>query len=218
MIQRVRVLFAKGEELRHISHLDLLRAWERALRRAKVPLAYSQGFNPRPRLFFAAALPLGCTARAEMVDIFLDRRLNLPELASRIKTQLPAGLGLGSLTEVGVASPALPSLVVAAEYQVYLSCSGSPDTIQSKIDALLAAESIPRRRVQPGRVRSYDLRPLVQELVLVAREGDYCVVRMRLQADAQGTGRPDEVMSALGLSETVCAIERTRLLCREVSS
>jgi len=73
--QRLRITFAKGETLKYISHLDLARAWERALRRAGVPLAYSQGFNPRPKMAFAAALPVGYTATAEMVDILLEKPL-----------------------------------------------------------------------------------------------------------------------------------------------
>ena len=76
--QRLRLRFSKGEQLKYISHLDLARAWERAFRRAGLPVAHSQGFNPRPRLQIAAALPVGVTGRAEYLDVWLTEAL-VPE-------------------------------------------------------------------------------------------------------------------------------------------
>ncbi|MBC7261405.1 MAG: DUF2344 domain-containing protein, partial [Chloroflexi bacterium] len=129
-MQRLRITFGKGEEIKYISHLDLMRAWERALRRARIPLAYSQGFNPRPRLFFASALPVGFTSRAEMLDVVLQQRMGLREFASRVREQLPAGLELKSLAEVPVALPALSAQVVAAGYEVVVESQDAPHEMQ----------------------------------------------------------------------------------------
>ncbi len=212
--QRLRIVFAKCSEVKYISHLDLVRAWERALRRADVGLAYSHGFNPRPKLVFASALPVGFTGRAEMVDITLQRHVELRDFASRVKNELPSGLHLVSVAEVSSALPPLPTQVVAAEYEVLVQSQDASDEIQARLSSLLAAESIPRRRERPGRVRVYDLRPLINELWMIGRRGDVHVIGMRLQADKRGTGRPDEVMAALGMSGAVRSIERVRLFCR----
>lgn len=211
-MQRLRVTFAKGDEVKYISHLDLVRTWERALRRAQIPLAYSHGFNPRPRLFFALALPVGFTSRAEVLDVFLQQRMGLREFASRLKAQLPIGLQLKSVTEVPVDFPPLPARVVAAEYEVAVESQDSPEEMQARLDGLLAAQSLPRCRERPGGTREYDLRPLIQALWLASqREGVY-IIGMRLQANERGTGRPDEVIATLGLAEAVRGIERLRLL------
>jgi len=214
--QRLRIVFGKGAEIKYISHLDLMRTWERALRRANVNLAYSRGFNPRPRLVFAAALPVGFTGRAELVDIILEQRVDLSDFASRLKAQLPSGLQLVSVTEVSGVLPSLPSQVTAAEYEVWVESQDPPDAVQSRLDRLLAAESIRRRRERPEGKRVYDLRPLVRKLWIVGRHAEMYVIGMRLQADEQGTGRPDEVMAALGMAEAVRGIERVRLLFSSV--
>jgi radical SAM-linked protein len=217
-LQRLRIVFSKGSELKYTSHLDLLRLWERALRRARVPLAYSRGFNPRPKLFFAAALPVGCTGRAEMVDLLLEQRVGVREFASRLKEQMPDGLQLRSVTEVDLTLPPLPSEVIAAEYEVRVQGGEAADAVQARLDALLAAASIPRSRPRPGGARLYDLRPLVQSLKLVGRRGEVATIRMLLQADARGTGRPDEVMAALGMTEQVLGMDRVQLVLRTPSA
>ncbi len=189
-----------------------MRAWERALRRADVPLAYSHGFNPRPKLTFASPLPVGFTGRAEMVDILLQRRMELGQFASRLKRELPTGVQLVSVTEVSSTQPPLPGQVSAAEYEVLVESQESPGQVQVRLSYLLAAESVPRRRDRPGRVRVYDLRPLIKELWLIGHRENMYVIGMRLQGDQHGTGRPDEVMEVLGLAEAVRGIERVRLL------
>lgn len=213
-MQRLRITFSKGEEIKYISHLDLMRAWERTLRRARIPLAYSQGFNPRPRLFFASALPLGFTGRAEMLDVILEQPMDLREFASRVKEQLPTGLKLEAVVEVPIALPALSSQVVAAEYAVMVESQDAPHEMQSRLERLLTASSIPRRRDRPGRAREYDLRPLIQKLWIMGRRNGVFILGMRLQADEEGTGRPDEVMAALSLADAVRGIERVKLILR----
>ncbi len=210
--QRLRVVFSKGEEIKYVSHLDLVRAWERTLRRADFDLAYSHGFNPRPKLVFASALPVGFTGRAEMVDILLERPINPHEFASRVEQELPVGLGLVSVREIDNALPALPNQLVAAEYEVSVETEDSLDAVQARLDGLLAAGNLPRRRQRPDGDRIYDLRPLVKGLWIAGHHAHTYVVAMHLQAGRQGTGRPDEVMAALGMSQTVRAIERVRLL------
>jgi len=198
--QRIRFTFSKGEEIRYISHLDMMRLWKRALRRANVPLAYSKGFNPQPKISIAAPLPVGFTGEGEVMDIVLERPVSLASLARSVKKQIPLGITLKEVREVYMALPSLQSQVRFAEYTV------SPlddEEVQNRIEELLATEALPRER----RGKKYDLRPLIDDLRL---EGSS--LWMRLKHDAQGAGRPDEVLAALGLERAGKAIHRTRLI------
>ncbi len=213
-VQRIRLVFRKGTQIKYISHLDLMRAWERALRRADVPLAHSKGFNPRPKLQFASALPVGLVARAELLDIFLDQRLELQVLARRVEAQLPNGLELTNASEVPLQWPSLPSQVVAAQYEALVHSRDTPEEVGARICALLALESIPRTRERPRGAKSYDLRPLIEELQLKGTDADRVVIGMHLRAGSKGTGRPDEVLDALGMAEAALRIERVALVLR----
>jgi len=211
--QRLRITFAKGQEIKYISHLDLMRLWERALRRARVPLAYSHGFNPRPKIAVAAPLPLGFTSRGEVMDVVLERYISPFNFARCLTPHLPPGLELLSVEQVYPKLPSLQSQVRAAEYQVTVFWGGSWEELRGKLLAeqvrqLLVAEQLPRQR----RGKDYDLRPLIEELWIEGKEAAGWVLGMRLRAGSQGTGRPDEVLDALGLAETPCAIRRERLL------
>jgi radical SAM-linked protein len=214
---RYRIVFGKGAELKYISHLDLVRAWQRVFRRAGIAMAHSQGFSPHPRMFFASALPVGVTGRCEMLDVVLEQRMQASEVAARIRSQLPSGLDLISVVEVPLAAPALPTQVTAAEYEAEVEIATLADQVQSRLDQLLATESLPRRMQREDKVRDYDLRPLVQRLWLAGRRQGAYVIGMRLQADPQGTGRPDQVLDTLGMAGQVKNIERTRLLLRSDS-
>jgi len=210
--QRLRITFAKGEPIKYISHLDLMRTWERALRRAQVPLAYSEGFNPRPKISIAAPLPVGFTGRGEVMDIVLSRRTSPYSFAKRLKPHLPPGLEILSVEEVYLSLPSLQSQMRYAEYRVVVESEEALAKMEKRVDQVLSAQSLPRQRERKGRVTEYDLRPLVDDLWIEGREGAACVLGMRLQSDSQATGRPDEVLEAMGLGEVPRSIERTRCL------
>ena len=206
--QRLRVTFAKGEEIKYISHLDLMRLWERILRRARLPLAYSHGFNPRPKIAVAAPLPVGFTSRGEVMDIVLERHISPYNFAKGLVPHLPPGLEVLSVEEVYPKLPSLQSQVRAAEYRVTVSWDGSQEEMEGKLEELLSTEQLPRQR----RGKDYDLRPLIEDLWVEGKETDGWVLGMRLRAGSQGTGRPDEVLDALGLVEKLYVVRRERLL------
>lgn len=199
--QRLWLTFGVQGELRWLAHLDLFRAWERALRRARLPLLYSRGFNPRPRMAIAFPLPLGFTAEAELLDLLLTRAVPPLEVAQRLRPQLPPGLTLHEVAEADLGAPSLESQLRAVEYRV--RPKDSPPDLPRRVRQLLGAQSCPRER----RGRAYDLRPLIQDLSL---EGSDELV-MVLRAGDRGTGRPDEVLLALGLDPHAAAIHRRRL-------
>ena len=229
-LQRLRITFAKGEPIKYISHLDLMRTWERALRRAQVPLAYSKGFNPRPKISIASALPVGFTGRGEVMDIVLSRQISPYNLIKRLKPHLPPGLEVLSVEEVYLRLPSLQSQMRYAEYRVVVESEETLAEMEKRVEEVLSAQSLPRQRERKGRVTKYDLRPLIDDLWIEglgsvrspdqssARSPDRrpeetaCVLGMRLQSDSQATGRPDEVLEAMGLGELPRSIERTRCL------
>ncbi|MGC9332857.1 MAG: TIGR03936 family radical SAM-associated protein [Anaerolineae bacterium] len=209
--QRLRIQFAKGAALQYISHLDLNRTWERAFRRAALPLAHSQGFNPRPRFQIAAALPVGVIGRTELLDLWLDVEIDPAQVLGRLQPALPPGLDVLSVEEVDLKAPSLQSQMRAAEYRVEVQTAEPLAGIEARARQLLGAPSLLRQRHHKGRMQCYDLRPLVQDIEIEGAEAGQAVLRMRLQASPEGAGRPDEVLDALGLSIAPHTVERTNL-------
>ena len=138
-VSRVRLTFAKGPALRYIGHLDLARAWERALRRADLPVAWTQGFTPRIRLAFAAPLALGTVGEREVAEVFLHEAVEASELIARLGAQLPPGCTLMSAVALPVAGSSLASLVRWARYDVSLwQLLAAPEVDTSSADAVVS--------------------------------------------------------------------------------
>lgn len=196
-VQRVRARFRKGERARHISHLDVLRYWERAMRRAGLPLCYSQGFTPHPKIAFAAPLPLGFTGEAEIMEALLGERVPLDRFAADLAAQTTPDLELGAVSEVGMGLPALPTLPRWADYRAAL---GGMDAARAReaADAFLAAAHYPWRQERAGKrkAREYDLRAGVASLA-IAEEAGAAVMHARLGARQEFTVRPEQVVAAL---------------------
>ncbi len=203
---RIRITFSKTEAMRYTSHLDLHRTWERTVRRARLPLAYSQGFNPRPKINLACALPLGYTSSAEITEIWLDKELPIQEVEASLSSATPPGISIHTVQVVPPKGPKLPNLVKSAEYIVVL-----PDPIPdlaARIDQLLQAESLIRER----RGKTYDLRPLIESIKQIdpSNQGEQRVW-LALAARTGATGRPDEVLDAMGIPPHRARIQRTAL-------
>jgi radical SAM-linked protein len=204
---RLRLTFSKQGPLRYTGHLDLHNLWERAARRAGLPLAYSQGFHPQPKINLASALPLGFSSRAEVMDIWLKEDCEVSRLRSDLQAALPADIQILDIQAIDERAPKLQTIVVSAEYEATLS-EPVPD-LEQKIAALLEAASLPRER----RGKAYDLRPLIESVEAAPAEGsEKKRLVMRLAARESATGRPEEVLDALGVPIESARIERTRLL------
>lgn len=210
-VQRLRVQFSKGERLAYISHLDLARTWERAFRRAGLPLAHSQGFNPRPRYQLAAALPVGVTGRSEFLDLWLTEAMGPGDLEARLRPCLPPGLEVLHVEETDLRGPALQAQTRAADYRAVVRNQEPAEAVSSRVRALLAAPLILRQRQHKGKLQTYDLRPLIQTVTVERGPAGEHVLNMRLQLSPEGAGRPDEVLEALGLTLDPHCIERTNL-------
>ena len=216
-VQRLRVTFSRGEEVKYITHLDLMRFWERALRRAGIPLAYSEGFSPNPRLSLAAPLPVGVTASAELMDVSLSRRITPQQFIRAVSEQLPAGVAIFQVREVGLGLPSLQSQVRFSDYEVDVPTDRTVEEARKAVQDLLAAESFPWQHKRERQVRHYDLRPLVQDLRVEGATDGLCTLGMRLRTDAHATGRAEQVAAALGFPEPPVRIHRKGLILEETS-
>ena len=203
-VMRIRITFIKQGALRYTGHLDLHKLWERAARRAELPLAYSQGFHPQPKMNMAAALPLGFASRCEVMDMRLEHDITLEDLPTRLNATLPPGLQVVGVEQVDERAPALQTQVASAEYEVTLKDPLELSDLEQKIESVMELKTIPRER----RGKMYDLRPLIEELKLLS-DGK---ILMRLAAREGATGRPEEVLDMVGIAFEETRIERTRLI------
>lgn len=207
-MNRYRITFTRDRTVRFVGHLDLAKTWERILRRADLPVAYSQGFHPQPKITFASALPVGCTSEAEVMDVVLAEPLDPASVMRRLAPTFPAGLTITCVVEVPLDVPALQAALRWAEYVVTVETDEPPEQVESKVQALLAAPTLLRER----RGKTYDLRPLVSSLAVEAARASSVQIAMRLLADADaGTGRPDEVLATLGWGDAPAQIHRRKL-------
>jgi len=211
-MQRLRITFSRAEEVKYISHLDLMRLWERALRRAAIPMAYSQGFSPHPKISLTAPLAIGVTSDGEVMDILLQKRVSPYFFIKVVSEQLPSGIGILGVEQVSLTAPSLQSQVREAEYRVEVEADGGVDKVEAALRFFLAKEHIPWQHQRDTGVRRYDLRPLVHRLWLIGWQESRCTLGMRLRTDSRGTGRPEQVVAALGFPQRPISIHRTRLV------
>ena len=210
-MQRLRVTFSRGEELKYISHLDMMRLWERALRRAAMPVAYSESHSPQPRISLAAPLQIGMTSEAELMDVFMERRI-LPYYFMRgVAHQLPRGIEIKEVREMGLRLPSLQSQVRFAEYRVEVAAEETLE-IPPALRSLLAKETLPWQHMRDTGPRRYDLRALIDHLWMEELRDSQCILGMRLRLDSKGTGRPEQVALALGFVGYPSSIHRTKLI------
>ena len=198
---RVRITFAKTEAMRYTSHLDLHRTWERTFRRARLPVTHSQGFNKRPKMNLAAALPLGFTSQCELAEVWLDQDQPLDQIEARLREAIPPGIEIQAVEEVDPQTPKIPNLVASSIYLATL-LEAVPD-LETRLADLLAQEKIERER----RGKPYDLRPLIDDLRIPEPEQ----IWMHLAARGGATGRPEEVLLALGIDPFKVRVKRLEL-------
>jgi radical SAM-linked protein len=212
MIQRLRLTFSRGEELKYISHLDLMRLWQRALRRADIPLAYSKGFSPHPKISLASPLAIGVTSSGELMDVFLEHRVSPHFFLKSLSPQLPRGIYVSEIEEIGLGLPSLQSQVLYAEYEVCVETDKDANEVEVTLRSLLDKVTLPWQHIRDKEVRSYDLRRLIENVQLLHIGQHECTLGMRLRCDKKGTGRPEQVTLALGFDTPPRYIHRARLI------
>lgn len=215
VIQRIRIKFGKIGPTRFIGHLDLARTWERALNRAKIPMAYTQGFNRRPRMQFASALQLGVTSECEYIDLFLQEVVDADAVKKRLIEKMAPGVVVYSAEVVGLKGKALPTLPTVASFRVELTHVGLDSAeLQQRVNTLLAQSEILReKRGRKNKGKQYNLRPLIVDLS-IKPESNPAQMTMTLTASEGKTGRPDELLSALEIDPFDTRIHRTNLILK----
>ena len=203
---RLRITFSKTEAMRFTSHLDVYRTWERTLRRANLSLGYSQGFKPHPRINLACALPLGFTSENDIVDVWLDTDIAVDQINSSLNSALPPGLLIQFTQIIEENWPTLQKQLYASEYLV--TVFDPIDNVNQKIPDLMSQDAILRQR----QGKNYDLKPLISNLeYLNENDKNEQIIRMILCAQPAATGRPDEVILALGGNPEACRFHRYKL-------
>jgi len=211
-MHRLRLKFGRGPQLKFLSHLDLMRLWERVFRRASVELTYSEGFSPHPRISLAAPLAVGVTSKAELMDVFLSRGTTPGNFVQKVAPQLPDGISIIDIQPVSLEAPSLQSRLRFAEYLVEVEGQPGIEDIESSIKVLLALDTLPWHHTRDTGERFYDLRPLLDDLWMAGRKDEVYTIGMRLRCDSSGSGRPEQVIKALGFGGTPASIERTKLI------
>ena len=219
-VQRLRLTFSKMGPARFIGHLDLSRTLERSFNRARIPIAYTQGFNRRPRMSLAAALPLGFTSGYELADIWLSKEMEPAVAKTQMMRKMAPGIAINYVTSVPISLPSLQSAVTSASYDAYLlSGAVKQSDLPERIEKILAAKSLPQQRKRGrGKIKNYDLRPLIIDLKAEDQGNGPDRITMKLCLGPSGSGRPDDVLSALSLDPFEALIHRTKITLSHLST
>lgn len=181
-MQRIRIKYKK--DLPFIGHLDMVRLWERALRRTELPAAYSEGFNPRQKLSFGPPLPLGFTSDCEYLDIYLDRWTNPLVVKDLLNKALPTGIEIKETANVFLAKASLTAEIRTAAYT-----TKAVGDLSGRIKEILGSKEIVVKRKD----KELNIRPMIRE---IAQNGD--ILALAVQCDNFGSMKAQELRDLFG--------------------
>lgn len=209
---RFRIQYNKDTPLQYIGNLDLHKVWERYLRRARIPVAYTQGFHPQPKIQQAAPLPLGFLSQNDLIDVWIEAdQWTEHDFTTHLQATHQPGLQILSVSAVPLHSPSLPTLIQSSLYRVILLDAVNLTELQHRLSELLERSSIIRTR----RNKTYDLRPLIENIELIPIQGGCAAFQMQLSAREGATGRPEEILSELGIDPYAARYIRTGFIMKE---
>ncbi|GIW11925.1 MAG: radical SAM protein [Dehalococcoidia bacterium] len=211
----MRLRFRRGEEVKYISHLDLMRLFVRACRRAGLPLAYSGGFSPTPVIAMALPLAVGVVGENEVLEIGFSAEVTPEEVLVRLRPQLPPGVEVRAAWPAPPVGKALAQLVVAADFIAEVETDRSRTELEQAVREFLTREQVILTRQRGEKTRTFDLRPLVRSLELVDLRDGVAEFHLQLVAENNRAGRPDDVLAALGFEDVAMRFRRVRLYFRE---
>ncbi|MFC1559983.1 TIGR03936 family radical SAM-associated protein [Candidatus Margulisiibacteriota bacterium] len=188
-MQRIRLTYSKEDNMKFISHSELIRAFEKAIRRADIPVAFSQGFNPHMKIDFGIPLQIGITSGCEIMDITTEKKISPDTAEIALNRTLPPGLKISEATEIGHNRPSIQSHVTAAVYRIILKEGQQPD--QKVKDILEQTEIQIIRRTKSGE-KKVDIRPMIKSLKLVDNK-----LEATLQSSSSGTLKANEFLALL---------------------
>ena len=204
-MNRIRLTYKKGASLRYTGHLDLHKVWERTFRRARLPLAYSQGFHPQPKIQQACPLPLGFTSDFEIIDFWITEEVPTESISPALESAVHPGITILDVQCIPLSDPPLQTTIRSAQFEILLPQSENPDTITEKVKSILSSESLQRER----RGKIYNLRPLIHSLEIKIDTSPTIVAHLSAMPGA--TGRPEEVLAVMGIDPVNVEVTRTAL-------
>lgn len=196
----IRLKFTKGNEVKYISHLDLMRVFQRAIRRTGIPIAYSSGFNPHQEISFGAPLSLGVTSDAEYVDFRLAEPMDAEEIAKRLNSSLPDGIRILKGIRLGENPKSAMAIVTHARYLIRMSIENvAPEELKKTIEAFGAQESIKVMKEQPKKgfeLKEIEIKPMIVGMRLYKSEGDIHIIDCLLSSGSRANLKPELLMMA----------------------
>ncbi|NJL73053.1 MAG: DUF2344 domain-containing protein, partial [Candidatus Competibacteraceae bacterium] len=227
-VQRIRFRIGRIGETRFLSHLELKDAWVRSLRRARTPLAYTQGFHAQPRINFSTALPLGEETLGEYMDVMLKEYTDPKDLFARLSTTLPPGLRVLEIYEMPLRGPSLMSLVDGFEYTLHAEADA--DAITARIEEVLAADTVTMTRrakagSRPGRGNKkkiakhaeveLNIRPMIESLSVANANARQVEIRFTTISVGGKLAKPKDIVELLGLDAAATRVVKQTTRLRE---
>jgi radical SAM-linked protein len=191
----VRVRFSKRGKVRFISHRDVARAFDRAFRIEQLPLAFTAGFVPRPKVSFGLALSVGHESDAEYLDVELDRLVDLDDWPARLTAALPEGIEVTGTCVLAERAPALQESVTTVEYRLGITGAGTAE-VAELIERALASPILETTRTRKGREVVEDVRPLLRAMTVAGATGDTTAVELEIATQPR-SARPGDIVAAV---------------------
>lgn len=218
-LYRLRIKYGKLESLKFLSHLEVARAFEKAFKRAEIPLGFTCGFSPHPKISYGSVLPVGVISDCEFMDIVLTEKLTEEELFKKINLFLPDGLIVFDLKYTGLNEPSLMDSIDTAVYQVTVRVTGQDFSLtlfKQKIEDFLIQEDIFVSRKKNKKISSFRLKDRLVNFNVLGLEDRLAVLNLTVQVGNKGNLKPEEAIKAFsdfcGNSFDILKTKRTALL------
>ncbi|MGE5629555.1 MAG: TIGR03936 family radical SAM-associated protein [Caulobacteraceae bacterium] len=199
-MMNVRLKFTKGNEVKYISHLDLMRTFQRAIRRTDIPVAYSAGFNPHQEISFGAPLSLGVVSNAEYIDIKLAEDMDIKELQRRLNGSMPAGISITGGAVLPEHAKSAMAIVTHARYNIRLIVEGiDKQRLDKAIEDFLKQEQINVMKEQPKKefkLKEIDIKPMIITMDNIDSKGDEYFLECLLQSGSKANLKPELLVVA----------------------
>ncbi len=191
---KYRLQFTKQDKMQYIGHLDLLKVFQRSIKRAKLPIAYSQGFNPHQQMSFAIPLPLGATSDSEFIDIALTNEVEPDAIRQALNDQLPDGVCIRVARKLQDNEKNGAAALIAATYDITLN---EPiENIQATLETMLACEEMPFEKTSKNKTKTINIRPMIYELQSIGTD-DSVVLRATIATGSMENLKPDHLVAYL---------------------
>lgn len=211
----LRAAISKGEEVRYISHLDFSRTVERALRRACIPVAYSEGFNPHVKMSFGSALGLGIASKEEYFDVELTQDIEPDIFVERLASSLPKGITVSRASVISQNHKALMAVINFATYSAEMPLTGDFTEAQKAIDAFNHAATVSYTKHSPKGNRQIDLKQYISQPVRAEANGSIITLSFGIAITPTGSAKPGELLEVLSERFALPAQRELALIRRE---